>query len=291
MRDSSTSEAERLNLAEFYSGDSEVFRAKYKQLEHLIGRGHHGPSEGDYCEDLLKEFLRRTLPGKYSVDSGFIRRVSEECVQPHPDVLSEPAIATPQLDIIVHDSTNYAPIFRSGDFVVILPQAARAVIEVKKCLNRKRLKEAVKTIGRTRHLLRRWDAIGRCNVVTCVFAFSSKGLSPKNKQYSDSVKTVYSETMNTFDGCCEAPDLLIALPDLAFLPVFLSGRQSRPLTGQRSAGWPGIPFQSPALPAWSLRLRAPRSPAWKRRNLERMRAGAGPAPSIPGRRSIPRVLI
>jgi len=213
MRDSSTSDAKQVSLAEFYSADAEVFQAKYKQLEHLIGRGHHGPSEGDYCEDLLREFLRRALPGRYAVDTGFIRRVSEDCSGVPP----EPEIATPQLDIIVHDSINYAPIFRSGDFVVVRPEAARAVIEVKKCLNSVKLKEAVKTIGRTRHLLRRWDAIGRCNVFTCIFAFSSRALSLKSKQYSESVKTIYSDTMNVFDGRCEAPDLLIALPELAFL--------------------------------------------------------------------------
>jgi hypothetical protein len=51
-----------LSLAEFYSSDAELLRLKYKQVENLIGLGHHSSSEGDYCEALLKEFLRRTLP-------------------------------------------------------------------------------------------------------------------------------------------------------------------------------------------------------------------------------------
>ena len=67
----------QLSLADFYSADAAALQAKYKQIQHLIGLSHHSPSEGTYCEALLKEFLRRTLPGQVSVDGGFIRRVSD----------------------------------------------------------------------------------------------------------------------------------------------------------------------------------------------------------------------
>ena len=36
-----------------------------------------------------------------------------------------------QLDIIVYDDTDYAPIFREKDVVVVRPESVRAVIEVK----------------------------------------------------------------------------------------------------------------------------------------------------------------
>ena len=39
-----------LSLEDFYSTDAEVLRLKYDQLEKLIGRSHHSPSEGDDCE-------------------------------------------------------------------------------------------------------------------------------------------------------------------------------------------------------------------------------------------------
>lgn len=125
-----------LSLAEFYSADAETLRIKYKQVEALMGLGHHSQSEGSHCEALLKEFLRRTLPRHVSIDSGFIRRVSDTDwtktgITP-PTLAPGSPVATPQLDIIVHDSTEYAPLFRSEDFVVVLPEAARAVIEVKK---------------------------------------------------------------------------------------------------------------------------------------------------------------
>lgn len=205
-----------LSLAEFYSADAETLRLKYSQIEALVGLGHHSPSEGDYCESLLKEFLRRTLPRHVSIDSGFIRRVSNTDWSKSSSSLPPDApIATPQLDIIVHDSTDFAPLFRSEDLVVVLPEAVRAVIEVKKRMNWSRLDEAVKTIGRTRQLLRRWRHESY-KVFTCIFAFSlDEDLAPKTKQYSDSFENRFRKTCEECDGICEAPDLLMALPRLA----------------------------------------------------------------------------
>jgi hypothetical protein len=205
-----------LSLAEFYSADAETLRLKYNQVEKLIGLGHHSPSEGDYCEALLKEFLRRTLPRHVSVDSGFIRRVSNtDWSQSSSSLAPGTPIATPQLDIIVHDSNDYAPLFRSEDFVVVLPEAVRAVIEVKKRLDCSKLDEAVKTIGKTRQLLRRWRHESY-KVFTCIFAFSlGDDLAPKTKKYSDSFENRFRETLTEFNAICEAPDLLMALPRLA----------------------------------------------------------------------------
>jgi hypothetical protein len=69
-KDKADSRTEPLSLTEFYSTEAETLRFKYKQIEHLLGPGHHSQSEGDYCEDLLKEFLRRTLPRQVSCPSG-----------------------------------------------------------------------------------------------------------------------------------------------------------------------------------------------------------------------------
>src|SRR5258708_4756055 len=150
-------QTDRLSLADFYSADAEALQIKYRQIEDLIGLSHHSASEGTYCEVLLKEFLRRTLPRHVSVDSGFIRRVSDADWSQNSSTLPpDSPIATPQLDIIVHDTQRYAPLFRSEDFVVVLPEAVRAVIEVKKTLDRGKLTDAVTSIATTTHLLRKW---------------------------------------------------------------------------------------------------------------------------------------
>jgi hypothetical protein len=206
-----------LSLAEFYSAEADALRIKYKQIEHLIGLSHHSASEGTYCEALLKEFLRRTLPRHVSVDSGFVRRVTDSDMSPGAKTILPTAadFVTPQLDIIIHDTNHYAPLFRSEDFVVVLPESVRAVIEVKKCLDRSKLKDAVGTLAKTSHLLRKWR-YERNRLFIGIFAFSlGDDLSPKSKPFSDSFRSVFQNVLDMYGGDCELPYLTMALPHFA----------------------------------------------------------------------------
>jgi len=206
-----------LSLAEFYSAEADALGIKYKQIEHLIGLSHHSPSEGTYCEALLKEFLRRTLPRHVSVDSGFVRRVTDSNMSSgaKTTLSADADIVTPQLDIIIHDTNYYAPLFRSEDFVVVLPESVRAVIEVKKCLDRSKLEDAVGTLAKTSHLLRKWR-YERNRLFTGIFAFSlAADLSPKSKPFSDSFRNVFQSALDKYGGDCELPYLTMALPHFA----------------------------------------------------------------------------
>jgi hypothetical protein len=204
-----------LSLAEFYSAEADVLRIKYKQIEHLIGLSHHSPSEGTYCEALLKEFLRRSLPRHVSVDSGFIRRVTDADMSGKSLLPADADIVTPQLDIIIHDTNHDAPLFRSEDFVVVLPESVRAVIEVKKCLDRSKLEDAVGTLAKTSHLLRKWRYEQK-RLFTGIFAFSlGDDLSPKNKPFSDSFRSIFQSALDEYGGDCELPYLTMALPHFA----------------------------------------------------------------------------
>jgi hypothetical protein len=167
---------------------------------------------------LLKEFLRRTLPREVSVDAGFIRRVTDENWSDDRSPLP-PDIATPQLDIIIHDTQHYAPLLRAEDFVVVLPQAVKAVIEVKKTLDHGSLTEALENLTRTTHLLRKWRN-QPYHVFTGIFAFGlDDGLAPPTKPISDSFKNCFQKALDARGGDCEMPRLLIALPRFALEPV------------------------------------------------------------------------
>src|SRR5438876_151530 len=114
------------HLAQYHSDEWQALLTKHRHIEHLLGLGRHSPSEGDYCEDLVRSFLRDVLPKRYSIDKGFIRGI----VMPRQEYVS------PQLDVIIHDTAEYAPILRSGEFVVVLPDAVVGYLEVKKTLRR-----------------------------------------------------------------------------------------------------------------------------------------------------------
>ncbi|MDR6530237.1 hypothetical protein J2800_000973 [Caulobacter rhizosphaerae] len=100
-----------LERSRMYVGDLAVeLRAQAERIGHLVS---HGPSVGSYREDLVRDLLKRHLPERYHVATGF--------VQGSPR----------QADILIYDRLDYAVLFREGDVVVVQPDAVRAIIEVK----------------------------------------------------------------------------------------------------------------------------------------------------------------
>lgn len=77
----------------------------------------HNQTVGNYRELLLRDLLKKHLPSKFSIATGFIQGFSR------------------QLDIIIYDSQNFPIIFNEGDLVVIQQEAVRGVIEVKTTLD------------------------------------------------------------------------------------------------------------------------------------------------------------
>lgn len=91
----------------------------------------HGPSVGTYRENLLQNSLRKHLPERYHVATGFIFDLPK------------------QIDILIYDRVDYAPIFREGDLVIVPPESVRAVIEVKTKLTSSSLESALELLHLT----------------------------------------------------------------------------------------------------------------------------------------------
>lgn len=103
-------------------------QAKSRRIDLLIG---HSGTVGSYREELLRGLLRQLLPRRYEATTGFI----EGCPR--------------QLDIIVWDVENYAPLFREHNFVVVPLASVRAVIEVKTTLTRNTLLKGMEILWST----------------------------------------------------------------------------------------------------------------------------------------------
>ncbi|PPL02471.1 DUF6602 domain-containing protein [Parapedobacter indicus] len=78
---------------------------------------NHNPTIGVLTEEILRQFLRQHLPKYVSVQQGFIRNQNGE--------------TSNQCDIIIYDSTKYAPFYRINDIVVVPIESVIVVIEVK----------------------------------------------------------------------------------------------------------------------------------------------------------------
>jgi len=122
-----TYEASRTgNFLTYAAQKGDAFEKRIDLLTKLI-HGNHEPSLGGYKERLLADAIRQSIPKRYEVGTGFVA---------FPKTKSDSSTSTiheisRQLDVIVFDSHEYAPIFRDGDFVVVPPCAVCAVIEVK----------------------------------------------------------------------------------------------------------------------------------------------------------------
>ena len=113
--------------------------AQYKNINRLLGPTDEWTHPGDFCEILFREFLRRFLPPNLSADKGFFYgRATLEGEDTH----------CPEIDILIHDTQQYRPIFRMGDFVIV--QSTRPflgwMIQVKRTFSQGQVKKGLKNV-------------------------------------------------------------------------------------------------------------------------------------------------
>lgn len=133
-------DSKRRDLTRYAGMIGEEFSSKIDRLSQIIGTAHE-PSVGAYKERLLRSCIENYLPKRYSVGTGFITFAGESPRSATEvksiDILNlKKYTVSRQLDIIIFDDLDYAPIFRDDTFVVVRPEAVKAVIEVKGFLRR-----------------------------------------------------------------------------------------------------------------------------------------------------------
>lgn len=118
----------------FFSSYDNELKSRMKRLDQLISRDHW-LSVGNYKESILRQLIANVIPRKHEVSTGFILAA---------DNLGNP-IKSKQIDILIWNSYDYAPVFRDGDFVIVPPEACKAIIEVKGRLTRDELKKSLRS--------------------------------------------------------------------------------------------------------------------------------------------------
>lgn len=114
------SDAEKSRL--YYGSLADEIKIKSEKISLLVS---HGQTVGNYREHILRGLLKKYIPSKFGVATGFIEGLSR------------------QIDIIIYDAQNHAPTFIEGDLVVVRREAVRAIIEVKSDLTTAKLQEAL----------------------------------------------------------------------------------------------------------------------------------------------------
>jgi hypothetical protein len=138
-------------MVQYCSGIASEFEARLNRVRTFIP--DHNLTSGTANEIILRGFLARFSAGQYRVGQGFI------CDPTASDLVSK------QCDILVYDCHNYPLVHSEGEVVLIFPQAAKMVIEVKTRLNKKDLKDALENIRVAKQL--------NSTINGVVFAFKS----------------------------------------------------------------------------------------------------------------------
>lgn len=129
----------------------------------LVYKLNHNGEKGREAEEILKSFLCKYLPKKYSVTTGFVKSdlgVSNQC------------------DIMIYDDTNYAPLYSGYVNQIIHMLSLRGCIECTMKLNKKKVTEDNKKFSSLKSLYRR-DAQMKTafteEPITVLFAYKSEG--------------------------------------------------------------------------------------------------------------------
>jgi hypothetical protein len=106
----------------------------------------HSPTDGSYKEVVLRTVLKRQLPETNFVGTGFV---------------VTPTASSTQIDVLIVDKDR-PRLFWDGDFVIVTPEAVRAVIEVKTSLDGpSKIKETIRKLCQNKatwkNCLHGWD--------------------------------------------------------------------------------------------------------------------------------------
>ena len=117
------------DFKKFFESLNDELEAVKDRVRSLIGEANWG-EDGRYREAVLRNIISRFLPKDCSIGTGF--------------VINERREITKQIDIIIYDSSSPV-LFSEGDFVVVLANTVKAIIEVKSSINSsKKLLEIIK---------------------------------------------------------------------------------------------------------------------------------------------------
>ena len=144
------------NPHQYYDSFADEILAKFQRISQLVG---HGPTTGDYHEEILRVVLRNFLSKRFSVKKGFVYKNEGE--------------VSSQVDILIVDEYQAsAYIYQDGDFAIVRPRAVVAAIEVKTTLRAGDFDVALANIASVKRLTERPNDI-------CGMIFGYDGANPR----------------------------------------------------------------------------------------------------------------
>jgi len=120
-----------MNTIEFHKTTTSELLAIKNRVRHLI---NHWGEDGRYQEAVLKSVIKRFLPEKYNISSGFVIKQTNNRGEHE---------ASNQIDIIIYN-TDFPVLFKEGDFAIVTADSVEAIIEVKANVNNQGLEKVIR---------------------------------------------------------------------------------------------------------------------------------------------------
>ncbi len=133
---------------------AEEFQSRLSRVEAFV---KHNLTSGTANETIFREFLAAHAPASFVVGQGFI------C-----DLLDSGEVSR-QCDVLVYEQNHFPLIYSDGSIKIVLPRAARMVIEVKTRFTKKDVHSALKNIESAKQINPYINGV--------IFAFKSPSLN------------------------------------------------------------------------------------------------------------------
>jgi hypothetical protein len=157
----------------------------------------HSGEEGRFVENLVVEFLRNSLPAQLEVASGFVVGAKDL------------RLRSGQIDVLVYDKMQYAPLMKYGDAVVVHDRAVIAAISIKKNIKREEITKEFKALSRVGTIC---GKNGRPKLYLGVFALDIHQLATFEKTVAESwgrIQSAYEHRKEGWAGNEMVNDLIV----------------------------------------------------------------------------------
>lgn len=133
------------DIDRLFEGSLQRLRAEAEYFSRLTD---HDPELGRLNETHLVRLLRTYLPPKIGIGTGFIASGGDKPKQ------------SPQCDIVLYDTLNNAPLYKSDSWSIYPVEIVYGVIEVKTKLNKRELEDAFRKCASIREMAKTPDGQG-----------------------------------------------------------------------------------------------------------------------------------
>lgn len=194
-------------LMDFYTSQAELLLKQYLNIEQLLGpAGSDWTWPGEHCEVLLREAIQRHLPPSLRAGKGYVygTRLTENGVE-----------RSPEIDILIYDADQFAPVFSMDTFVIVRAESVRAAIQVKRTLDANTLMKAVSNVVAAKeHVLATCQFNGSTTtekMFSAVVSFAEGVQSPSQVDLSASYSAVLQPHITEFHHGYVLPDFVGSL--------------------------------------------------------------------------------